>query len=171
LNDPPGDPPPAVPSVAEDQEGLSLTKRLAAHRNVRGCADCHAGIDPWGMPFESFDAIGKLRNHVATRTFEPDMSGRNHVVWHKKPVESSAQLPDGAEIADLEALRNYLSAQGSERFTKALTQRLASYLLRRTMEFADEPALSALQADWRKADGGLRDLVIALSTSELFRTR
>ena len=171
LNDPPGDPPPAVPSVAEDQEGLSLTKRLAAHRNVRGCADCHAGIDPWGMPFESFDAIGKLRNHVATRTFEPDMSGRNHVVWHKKPVESSAQLPDGAEIADLEALRNYLSAKGSERFTKALTQRLASYLLRRTMEFADEPALSALQADWRKADGGLRDLVIALSTSELFRTR
>ena len=34
--------------------------RLAAPR-PQGCAGCHSGIDPWGLPLEQFDAAGLFR--------------------------------------------------------------------------------------------------------------
>ena len=59
LAEPPDDPPPNVPALPEDDEiGLSLREKLERHRNQKGCANCHAGIDPWGLPLEQFNAAG-----------------------------------------------------------------------------------------------------------------
>ncbi len=36
-------------------------ERLEQHRNQTGCVQCRTKIDPWGLPFEEFDAGGRRR--------------------------------------------------------------------------------------------------------------
>ncbi len=63
VAEPPDDPPPNVPEL-RDIEGrqLSLREKLELHRDQDGCKKCHAGIDPWGIPFEQYDASGRFQN-------------------------------------------------------------------------------------------------------------
>ena len=59
IAEPPAPPPPNVPELEESPDGsLSLRERLELHRNQKGCANCHQGIDPWGLPFEQYNAGG-----------------------------------------------------------------------------------------------------------------
>ena len=58
-------------------------QRLERHRNQEGCVKCHSGIDPWGLPFEEYDAGGLLK---------------------KGPVDARSKLPDGAVVTNLKGL-------------------------------------------------------------------
>ena len=61
LHDPPPPPPPNVPEVdLTDPELLKMTlkERIEHHRNDPACRSCHAKIDPWGIAFENYDALG-----------------------------------------------------------------------------------------------------------------
>ena len=67
LNDPPPPPPPAVPEIdLADPEILKLTlkQRIENHRTMPACMSCHAKIDPWGIAFENFDAVGSWRTQI-----------------------------------------------------------------------------------------------------------
>ncbi|MCA9165284.1 MAG: DUF1592 domain-containing protein, partial [Planctomycetales bacterium] len=64
LHDPPPPPPPNVPEVdLTDPEILKMTlkERIADHRNKPACYSCHSRIDPWGIAFENYDALGAFR--------------------------------------------------------------------------------------------------------------
>ncbi|MCP4848271.1 MAG: DUF1592 domain-containing protein, partial [Verrucomicrobiaceae bacterium] len=96
LHDPPNPPPPDVPSVEKSVpnfEKLSIREQLAVHRKKEACADCHRGIDPWGIALERYDAIGLLRQKTARR---------------KKPVSTETVLPGNHEISGLTDLQEYL---------------------------------------------------------------
>ena len=84
IAEPPDDPPPNVPDLEEDTTHLTLRERLQLHRDQQGCAKCHAGIDPWGFPFEQVDAGGLWKQDVE--------------------VDSRSTLPDGTELAGLYAI-------------------------------------------------------------------
>ena len=67
LNDPPPDPPANVPPLDESIPGfdkMTLNEKLFAHRNNAACKSCHQQIDPWGIPFENYDASGAWREKV-----------------------------------------------------------------------------------------------------------
>ena len=34
------------------------------HKNDPACMSCHMKIDPWGIAFENFDAVGKWRDSI-----------------------------------------------------------------------------------------------------------
>lgn len=65
-----GNPPPEPPAdVAFDQtiEGfdkLSLKQQLAVHVENESCSNCHKKIDPFGVAFENYDAVGAYRTKV-----------------------------------------------------------------------------------------------------------
>ncbi|MDP6859909.1 MAG: DUF1592 domain-containing protein, partial [Verrucomicrobiales bacterium] len=62
IAEPPDDPPPNVPELPEDNETkLTLREKLEQHRNQKGCMECHAKIDPWGLPLEEYDAGGLFK--------------------------------------------------------------------------------------------------------------
>ncbi|MCA8966734.1 MAG: DUF1592 domain-containing protein, partial [Planctomycetes bacterium] len=64
LDDPPPPPPAAVPVIdLADPEiaKLTLKQRLENHRNAPACLSCHVKIDPWGIAFENYDAVGGWR--------------------------------------------------------------------------------------------------------------
>ncbi len=86
LGTPPPAPPPNVPELEEATEGkknMSLREQLALHRKIPGCASCHDQMDPLGLGFENFDAIGRWR----------DKEG-------KQQIDSSGQLPNGQSFQE-----------------------------------------------------------------------
>jgi len=113
IAQPPEDPPPNVPKL-EDLTELSLREKLQRHRDVRGCAQCHAGIDPWGLPFEAFDASGLRR---------------------RDNVDSAAKLASGQEIKDFHEFREYLVENQLHQVAFSLAKHLAIYASGRALTY------------------------------------
>ena len=69
-------PPPAeVPALSDSagdsaEEAVTIKDLLALHRNNESCRDCHVRLDPWGIPFERYNAIGKYQPFVPKEKFE-----------------------------------------------------------------------------------------------------
>ena len=165
LGDPPPPPPPDVPELNTEQPdlaSLSLKQQLEVHRTKSACQDCHRGIDPWGIPFESFDAVG-LR-----RTFIEKRQGRKST---KVEVDDQATLPDGTKINGVEGLKRYLLENEEDRFARSLVTKLLSYSLGRSVVLEDRLTIEPL-VDSFKTDGyRLSDLIVAIAQSEAFQTK
>ena len=70
LQDPPPPPPADVPKVdLTDPRILKMTlkERIADHRNKPACISCHSRIDPWGIAFENYDALGACRTNIKNK--------------------------------------------------------------------------------------------------------
>ena len=103
-----------MPGIEEIDPKLPLRDRLALHRDHAGCAGCHSGIDPWGLPLEQFDAAGLFRAD------------------HKN---AGAKLPDATEVADFAALRAYLAGPRMDRVAFSTLKHLATYATGRTLTY------------------------------------
>lgn len=147
LADPPDDPPPNVPALKEETQRLSLRQRLERHRDAQGCAECHAKIDPWGIPLEEFDA-GGLRKRQA--------------------VDARSTLPDKTEVDGFEALRRYLAEDRIDQVAFSVLKHLAIYATGRDLSHNE---LEFLKRDGvkLKANGyRLREMIHYVVNSPLF---
>jgi hypothetical protein len=116
IAEPPDDPPPNVPALPKDDGArLTLREKLARHRNQEGCAKCHSGIDPWGLPLEQFDAGGLFRRGQA--------------------VDARSTLPDGTEVADADGLKEYLVNDRLDQVAFSFLKHLAGYAAGRTLTY------------------------------------
>ena len=148
IADPPDDPPPNVPELKEAAgTELTLRERLEMHRNQEGCAKCHSGIDPWGVPFESFDAAGRFK---------------------QTPVDARSTLPDGTEIRDLNALKNHLATEKLDRVAFSFMKHLASYATGRTLSYNEVEFLAEEAVKLRATQYPTRDLVRLIIKSDIF---
>lgn len=162
LDDPPAPPPPDAPELDPKNPsltGLSLKQKLELHREKEACNNCHRGIDPWGIAFEGFDAVGLKRTQVTGRNRKPS------------PVDTSAVLPDGTEIDGVEQLQEYLLSHRRGQFARSLVRRLLTYALGRSLELADEAAIDQLADDFKSTDYQLSALIAAIVSSEAFQTK
>jgi len=156
---PPGNIDP-IPTTPPGDKKLSLRAKLDAHKTVESCAECHRKIDPLGLAFENYDAIGRWRT-VETVT---DGSGEN------PDVDASGALPDGRKFAGPDEFKALLLAD-LDKFNAALTEKLAMFALRRPMTYDDRAALANIAAQGKAADFKLAALIEALVLSELFQRR
>ncbi|MBL8817455.1 MAG: DUF1592 domain-containing protein [Planctomyces sp.] len=146
IAEPPDDPPPNVPKL-EDLTQLTLRQRLERHRSIKGCIKCHTGIDPWGLPFEQFDAGG-----ITTTTAS----------------DSSADLPDGTQVADFNALRTYLLNDRMEQVAFSAVKHLSVYAIGRSLTYNETRQLRE-RATKLKSDGyRMRDMIRFVIHSEWF---
>jgi len=157
-------PPPAanVDPIAPnpvDSPKATLRMKLEAHIKDPSCASCHAKIDPLGLAFENYDAIGRWRTVEQTEGL-----GDN------PPVNPAGKLPDGRAYETPEEFKKLLLAD-IDTFTAAFIEKLATYGMRRSMSFGDRDALKAIAAASKAKDYRLRDIVEAFVCSELFQKR
>tara|TARA_Y100001934_G_scaffold80594_2_gene100061 strand:- start:653 stop:2176 length:1524 start_codon:yes stop_codon:yes gene_type:complete len=148
IAEPPDDPPPNVPDLEAETAALPLRARLELHRNQPGCAKCHAGIDPWGMPFEVFDAGGYLKQ-------EPKL-------------DASSTLPDGTSVQDLDALKDYLAHDRIDRVAFSFLKHLASYAVGRSLSYNELVLLEEKGVELRKEGYRMKDMVRWVIKSDLF---
>ncbi len=155
-------PPPAnVNPIATNPTGpkATLREKLEAHIHDANCAACHAKMDPLGLAFENYDAIGRWRTEELT-----DGIGAN------PKVVSSGKLPDGREYKNAEEFKQLL-LHDLDAFNVTFIEKLATYGLRRTMTFTDRDELAKIAAVSKAKDYRLSDIVEAFVASDLFQSR
>ena len=154
LNDPPPPPPPAVPEIdLTDPKILKMTlkQRIEDHRNNAACMSCHVKIDPWGIAFENFDAVGRWRTKIKGRKIDP-----------------SSLLYNQHELNGMSGLKRYLLAERQDQFARAMVYKLSIFALGRPMTFADRADLEKITANLRQNGDGLQTLILELVKSKLF---
>ena len=154
LHDPPPPPPPNVPAVdLTDPEILKMTlkERIVNHRNQPACASCHLRIDPWGIAFEHFDALGAHRTQVNNR-----------------PVDASAELFNHQSLSGVEGVKRYLLMERQDQFAQAMVHKLMAYALGRPLGFGDRSEIEKLTRQFRQRNDRLEDLIQLMVSSDLF---
>ena len=157
LNDPPPPPPPAVPEIdLADPEiaKLTLKQRIENHRNHAACLSCHAKIDPWGIAFENFDAVGNWRTQT-----------------QGQPVDASSLLFNGQQLDGMDGLKRFLLENRQDQFARALVHKMTTYALGRPLTFGDRSSVDQITADLRRQGDGLATLVTLIVTSDLFQSK
>ncbi len=137
----------------------TLRMKLEAHIHDARCASCHSRIDPLGLAFENFDAIGRWRTEEIT-----EGTGKNPT------VNPAGKLPDGREYKTPEEFKKLLVAD-IDGFNAAFVEKLATYGLRRSVSFDDRQELANIAAASKDKDYRLRDLVEIFVLSDLFAKR
>ncbi|MEM7558141.1 MAG: DUF1592 domain-containing protein, partial [Planctomycetota bacterium] len=156
LDDPPPPPPPSVPEIdLADPEiaKMTLKERLEDHRNDPACYSCHAKIDPWGVAFENYDAVGSWRSKIKGAA-----------------VDASSKLFNGEPLEGMQGLKRYLLEQRQDQFVRAMVSKLATFALGRPLRFEDRAEIDAIAAELRRKGDGLQDAILLLVVqSDLFR--
>jgi hypothetical protein len=163
LNQPPPPPPPNVPILdANDPDfrGLTLKQRIELHRQPGECQNCHAKIDPWGIPFENFDATGSWRSEI-----EPQDDGDQR----RQAVDASALLPGGPSVIGITELKSYLRQQRGEEFANAFVHHLLTYAMGHSPGYHERQAVNEIQQRFAAADYRVKALMLAIIDSPLFR--
>jgi len=151
---------PAIEPTPATQPKATLRNKLDAHKSDASCAGCHARIDPLGLAFDNYDAIGRWR----TEEVVGDGIGTN------PKVDASGKLPDGREFKDAVEFKKLLLAD-LDKFNAAFIEKLATFATRRVMTFDDKDELEAIAKASKAKDYRVRDIIEALVCSELFLRR
>ncbi len=157
LNDPPPPPPPAVPEIdLADPEiaKLTLKQRIENHRDHAACRSCHSKIDPWGIAFENFDAVGSWRTQI-----------------QGKPIDASSLLFNGQKLDGMDGLKRFLLENRQDQVARGMVHKLTTFSLGRPLTFGDLSSVEQITADLRSQGDGLATLVTLVATSELFLTK
>ena len=154
VNAPPNDVQLNLDSIAP---GLSQRDRLAQHRENPTCAGCHSLLDPIGVVFESFDAVGRYR----TRD-EDD-----------QPIDTSSEISEtrdaNGEVRDVRGLGALLAASSEVR--DCYVTQTFRFFFGRDVEAADACSLAALQSRFAEQDLSLSELLVALTQTDAFLYR
>jgi hypothetical protein len=140
-------PPPFDPSV-------SMRERFEDHRAEVSCARCHRLIDPLGIPFESYDAIGAFRTKDGPAAVDPtsELTGT---------ARSDGPIKDAVDLAGRLA--------GSDEVRDCVALQWFRYALGRDATPEDAGSLAELRRIFRDSGGSVPALVAALPTTDSFR--
>ncbi|TWT58314.1 hypothetical protein KOR42_16880 [Thalassoglobus neptunius] len=148
-------PPPGIPAVEPDVRGAtSIRDQLAKHRSDASCNACHRTIDPPGFALESFDPVGVWRDRYGMR-------GRGAA------IDPSGKTADGQTFEGLLTWQQ-LYVNQPERIARGFAEQFLTYATGAPIRYSDEPAVDQIVADSKASGYGMRTLIHAALTSDLF---
>jgi hypothetical protein len=145
----PPPPPPNVPDIDDEDptfKDLTMKQKLEVHRNKPACFDCHAKIDPWGVAFEQYNALGQFNSTADAKT----------------------TLPDGKDIFGIQSLKTYLEAEKMDTVAKSVIEHLLAYSLGRSLSYLDEDDVHDLVKKSKSKGYGLRDMIKSILQHQIF---
>jgi hypothetical protein len=153
-------PPPANVDVSAAavavEQGLTQREALELHRQDPACASCHVLMDPIGLGFENYDAIGAYRTVEGTT-----------------PIDSAGELPTGEVFSGPRELSAIIAAKPE--FARCVTQKLYTYALGRPPSnesgHLDPSTIDAIAEAFSGGGYAFQDLVMAIVQSPTFLTR
>jgi mono/diheme cytochrome c family protein len=166
FDETPPPPPPNVPELNREDpkvRNLTIPQALAVHRNNAACMGCHRKIDPWGIAFEEYDAVGNWQRDGVGAMLRKKRTSH--------PIDSKADLPTGVTISGLQELREELLKTKSDDFRRALLRKVSAYALGRSLNLTDIDAADALVPALRERGDRFVALVELIVASEAFGTK
>jgi hypothetical protein len=152
-------PPPDVDLSTLDKTvtGVSQRERLEQHRTQTSCANCHVLVDPIGVVFEGFDAVGRARTVDETGMPVVLASELSRTQDADGPVANPAEL--GQRLAQSEQVRGCYVTNNFR------------FFYGREVEQADACSLARLLVDFKGASYNLTELLVALTRTDAFLYR
>ena len=157
-------PPPAnvdpIEPIPPQGNKITIRQRIEAHAKNTSCAACHRNIDPLGLAFDQYDAIGqwRTREHVPTGVGEDPL------------VDASGVMPDGRAFTDSDQFKRLL-LEDRDKVAQAFIEHLCTYALRRVLTVDDRDDINMIEEEAKKNDYRVKDIVRAVALSELMRKR
>ncbi len=181
-------PPPAeVPALSDSagdaaSKAITIKDLLHQHRKQESCNVCHASLDPWGIPFEKYNATGKFQPMVPkagtrVRGFngetDKDLAGYADYLKTINTVEvhADARVPRGPAIDGMEQLKAFLLKERKDDIAENVLRRLLSYSIGRGLTHRDGIYVEQLCSQTKKNEYRFQDMIIAICQSEVFRGR
>ena len=128
LGTPPPEPPPGVAQLDNNKELKgTLRQRLEQHRADPNCASCHAIMDPLGLAFEHFDAVGAWRD-----------------TERGEPIDPRGELVSGEKVNSHGQLQQVLMAKKRDDYLRCASEMMLTFALGRGLEFYDKPAVESV---------------------------
>jgi hypothetical protein len=139
---------------------VTIRKRIETHAKNASCAACHRNIDPLGLAFDQYDAIGQWR----TREQVPTGVGEDPL------VDASGVMPDGRPFTHSVQFKQLL-LEDRDKIARAFIEQLCTYSLRRVLTLDDSDDIKLIEEVAKKNDYRVKDIVRAVALSELMRNR
>jgi hypothetical protein len=139
---------------------ITIRQRIEAHTKNANCAACHRTIDPLGLAFDQYDAIGQWRTHEHV----PTGVGENPL------VNASGIMPDGRKFTNSVQFKQLLLAD-RDKIARAFIEHLCTYALRRVLTVDDRDDIQSIVEKAKQGQYRVQNIVRAVSTSELLQKR
>ncbi|HRK22058.1 MAG TPA: DUF1592 domain-containing protein [Fimbriimonadaceae bacterium] len=156
LGSPPPPPPPGIDSLEGDTDKVpakTIRDRMERHRRDPSCAVCHAKMDPLGLAFENYDAVGRWRTKDGR--FAVDASGA---------FDGKEKFKDAVDLKKILLKRKAA-------FAVNLTEKLMTYGLGRGVELSDRKAVQATASQSEKEGFRFSSIVKGIVSSDAFRKK
>jgi hypothetical protein len=150
---------PAIEPTPPKNPKATIREKLDAHAKDANCAACHAKIDPLGLAWDNYDAIGQWRTREKTTGTGEDPL-----------INPAGELADGRTFKDSTEFKRLL-LEDRDAVASAFIEHLCTYGLRRVLTIDDHDDLKAIQAEAKKSQYRIKDIVRAVALSELMRKR
>jgi hypothetical protein len=165
-------PPPGVdttlPAITENAP-LTNRQRLDIHLNSEACAGCHRLIDPIGVAFEQYNAIGAFQPKMTLQFSARGDEGRGRrptMIELDLDTTGYIQGVENSEFKTPKELGRLLAE--SPACQKCIVKQLFRYAFGREEAPSDQPVIEDLLAKFRASGYRFRELVIAVVTSDPF---
>jgi hypothetical protein len=157
LGTPPPPPPENVPlleaSAAAITDHKPTTRELQEqHRKDPLCHSCHARMDPLGLAFENFTALGEWRDKE-----------------HDRPIDPSGALLTGEKFSTARQLKKILANERRLDFYRCLTEKLLTYALGRGLDYHDEHTIDQIVEQLDREQGKFSVLLTGIINSAPFQ--
>jgi hypothetical protein len=153
----PPPPPPDIPPLDEAKVGgvtpKTIREQLAAHREDKSCAACHAHFDPFGVVLENYDLMGRWRDKE-----------------NGEAIEAQEKTVTGETLAGIDDLRTYFASR-KDRFYRGTTEKLMTYALGRGLEPYDAVTVDRIAASVAADGGKFSTMLLAVIESPAFQMR
>lgn len=158
LGTPPPPAPPDVPALEDAAKGFGgrepkLSEMLAVHRENKLCNSCHERMDPLGLAFENFTALGTWRETEAGQT-----------------IEVAGRLVTGERFASVSELKRILTHERRFDYYRCLTEKLLTYALGRGLTYRDTDTVDRIVDALEREGGRMSVLVNGVINSVPFQT-
>jgi hypothetical protein len=159
LGTPPAAPPPNIPALEdvaspEEIQKMSLRESLALHREDPLCRSCHNRMDPLGLAFENFNAMGNWRDAELNQ-----------------PIETDGKLITGETFDSIQEMKRILANERINDFYYCFSEKLLTYALGRGIEYYDTGTVDHLVETLQKSDGRPSALIKEIIRSTPFQKR
>jgi hypothetical protein len=152
-----------TPPQIDPYSGKTARERVAKHSQDQFCAGCHKVIDPLGLPFENYDAVGLYR--ASEKWTDP-----NSNVTYDTPIDASGSVPgvSGTAANAVELARQLAS---SERVQECFATHWMHFGYGRSLEQADACTQQSLLTAFKQSGYNVKQLLLALTQTDAFLYR
>jgi hypothetical protein len=144
----------------------TIKQTIDAHRENASCNSCHRKMDPLGIALENFDVIGRWRDQY-TDVSNYAATGKN---TGRFPVDTRTVHMDGRAFQGPQGLKTIL-LEDKDRFSRAFVENMLSYAMARQLTFRDRENLNLLYEQSADTEFRLRDILLAIVSSDCFTRR